>query len=110
MGQRAAQVFAQPCSEVAGERGRVLETGRELFGAFGKPEGLQARRIATPVLADQREIIGVGNQYQAVSAPVAGYLVASGGEPGVAVRALDLHHAALRRLALSRTPALDLPR
>ena len=50
----------------------ILKAGVELVRAAGQPECLKAHGIAVGVLADQHEIAGVGDQHEAVSAPVAG--------------------------------------
>ena len=80
----------------------MLQLRLEVGGGFGQPEGLQLGGIAVGVLAQQHEVAGVGDQHEAIASPVAAHLRAVGGEPGVGIGGLDLHHAAIGRLHLLR--------
>ena len=60
------------------------------------------------VLAQQNEVAGVGDENEAVALPVFADLFAIGCEPSVVVRGLDLDHAALGELTVSRLSALEL--
>ena len=87
----------------------MLQLGLEVGGGVGQPEGLQLGGLAMRVLAQQHEVAGVGDQRQPVAFPVAAHLGGVGGWPGVIGGRFDLHHAALRRLALLGPPGLHLP-
>ena len=108
MGEGAAEVLAQSAAHVVGEgRGR-LQPGLEVLGGVGQPEGLQLGGPALRVLSEQHEVAGVGDEHEAVRAPVAAHLIAVRGQPCVVAGGLDLDHAALGKLALSRSALLRL--
>ena len=71
MGEGAADVLAESWAGVAGEGAGLLEPGLELVLCPGEPEGLQPGWIARGVLAEQHEVAGVGDEHEAVPAPVA---------------------------------------
>ena len=108
VGQGAAEVLPQGCANVPGEGTGMLQLGLEVRQGTGQPEGFQRGRTALGVLAQQHEVTGVGDQHQVVVLPVPADLGAFGGEPGVVTGGLDLHHSALRRLALLGLPPLHL--
>ena len=60
------------------------------------------------VLAHEHEVTGVGDQHLSVTMPVAGHLVALGGQPGIGGDWLDLDDAALRLLPRLRLALLHL--
>ena len=74
----------------------------------GEPEGLQPRGPALRVLSEQHEVAGVGDEHEAVPTPVAAHLIAVRGQPCVVAYGLDLDHAALGKLSLSRSALLRL--
>ena len=86
-----------------------MQPGLELAGGIRQTEGLQPGRVALRVLAQQHEVAGVGHQHQPVALPVPADLGAFGGEPGVVVSRLDLHHAAVGQLSLPGAALLHLP-
>ena len=108
VGEGAAEVLPQGCANLPGEGAGMLQLRLKLREGTGQPEGLQLGGPALGVLAQQHEVAGVGHQDQAVTLPVAADLVAVGGEPGIVAGGLDLHHAALRRLALLGLAPLNL--
>ena len=108
--QGPAEILGQAGTHVAGEGARRLQALLELLGACRQPEGLQPGGKARGVLPDEHEVAGVGHQHEAVAVPVAADLAAGRGQPGVVVRGLHLHHAALRSLPRPRLPLLHLPR
>ena len=108
--QRPAQVLGQAGANVAGEDVRRLQTLLELLGALRQPEGLEPGGKARRVLPDEHEVAGVGHQHETIAVPVAADLSAVRGQPGVVVRGLHLHHAALRCLPRPGLPLLHLPR
>ena len=76
-----------------------MQLGLEVGGGAGQPEGLQLGGLAVDVLAQQHEVAGVGDQHETVTVPVSADLGTVGGDPGVVAGRLDLHDAALGRLA-----------
>ena len=108
MGQGAAQVFGQRGAVGVSKGAGVLQLHLEVGSGLGQSEGLQLGGLSVRVLAQQHKIAGVGDQHQPVSVPVAADLRAVGGEQGILVGRLDLHYAALRRLAGLGLPALRL--
>ena len=66
------------------------------------------RGPALGVLSEQHEVAGVGDEHEAVPAPVAAHLIAVRGQPSVVAGGLDLDHAALGKLSLSRSALLHL--
>ena len=110
VGEGAAEVFAEGRADVAGEVAGRLEPGLELALCRGEPEGLQPGWVARGVLAEQHEVAGVGDEHEAVLAPVAADLVAIGGQPRVVADGLDLDDAALGGLPLARPSTLELAR
>ena len=95
MGQHAGQVLAQARSDFIREGPRTFQLRVELRRRIGQPQRLQAHWIAGGVLAHQHEVAGVGDQHLPVALPIAGDLVAGGGEPGVVGDGLDLDDATL---------------
>ena len=81
----------------------------ELFGGTGQAEGLQLDRPALGILAQQYEVVGVGDQDQAVALPVAADLVAVGRQPGIVAGGLTSTTAPLRGLAFPKPAPLHLP-
>ena len=108
VGQGAAQVFAQADADRVGEGAGMLQARVEIVRGIGEAEGLQTDGLAAGVLPHHHEVAGVGDQYLAVTLPVAADLLAVGGEPGVVSGGLDLHHAALGELAAALALLLGL--
>ena len=105
MGQRAPQVLGQRRADLVGKCARVLQLLVEVGGGLRQPKGLHLGCFACGILAQQHEIVGVGDQHQPIQAPVLADLVAIGGEPRVIAGRLDLHDPALRKRPL---PPLEL--
>ena len=109
MRQGPAEVFAQTGPDPAGEGARLLQQTVELLGVGCQLERFKLCRQAVGVLAHQHEVAGVGDQNQAIAAPVAADLIAIGGEPGVVIGGLDLDNAAFGDLPFAHSAALHLP-
>ena len=105
MGQCATEIFTQAGADFAGEGARFLQPPRERFRAVSQPEGLQLRRPANCILAEQHEVARIGHQHQSIAAPVAAHLIAVCRQPGVITGGLHLDHATFRHLPLA-WPAL----
>ena len=110
MRHHASEILAQARAGLAGEGARLFQSAVEVVRAFRQPEGFELRRSARRVFADQYEVARVGHQHQPVAAPIAAYLLALSGEPGVIANGLHLDHAALRHLPLARPTLLHLLR
>ena len=103
MGQRATEIFTQPGADFAREGTRCLQPVPERFRIFRQPEGLQLRRPANCILAEQHKVARIGHQHQPIAAPVAAHHVCR--QPGVITGGLHLDHATFRHLPLA-WPAL----
>ena len=108
MGQGAAQIFPQPCANIAGKRAGCFQAPGEVCGIAGQAEGFQCGRVAGGVFADQDEIAGVGHQHETVAAPVAADLLALRSQPRIIMRGFDFDDAAFGDLSFLRLALLHL--
>ncbi len=109
MGQHTGQVLNQARADLIGKCPRARQFRVELRCGARQAKGFEARRIAGGILTNEHEVAEVGGQHLPVALPVAGHLVAGGGQPSVVHDGLYLDDAALRFLAPLRLALLHLP-
>ena len=108
MGEGSAKVLSQSGADLAGKSPWCFEPGLELCCGFRESEGFQLGGPALRIFAEEDEVSGVGDQYQAILVPILTDLIALGCQPCVVVGGLDLHDTAFGELSLTRTALLNL--
>lgn len=102
------KIFPKARACLAGECAGPVQFASEVIRAFSGPERFELRGLTGGVLTHKHEIAGVGHEDKAIAPPVAAYLIALRGEPGVVVHRLHFDAAAFRYLAFARLAPLQL--